>query len=93
MQVGETWEDSDFGVTAIALSPDGKKVASGSSDGAVKLWNIDTGKVIKTWTGHIKEVRSVSWSSDGGRVLSGSHDGTFRVWGVEVGETSILMPR
>jgi WD40 repeat protein len=90
VQVGETWEDNDFGVTAIALSPDGKKVASGSSDGAVKLWNIDTGKVIKTWTGHIKEVRSVSWSSDGGRVLSGSRDGTFRVWGVEVGETSIL---
>lgn len=93
VQVGETWEDNDFGVTAIALSPDGKKVASGSSDGAVKLWNIDTGKVIKTWTGHIKEVRSVSWSSDGGRVLSGSRDGTFRVWGVEVGETSILMTR
>jgi WD40 repeat protein len=53
-QVGEEWEDKDFRVETIALSPDSKKVASGSRDGAVKLWNVDTGKIIKTWTGHIK---------------------------------------
>jgi WD40 repeat protein len=41
-QVGEEWEDKDHGVRATALSPDGKKVASGSMDGTVKLWNIDT---------------------------------------------------
>jgi WD40 repeat protein len=75
----------------MALSPDGKKSASGSKDGTVKLWNIDTGKVIKTLTGHRKEARSVSWSPDGGRVVSGSLDGTFRVWDVESGKT-ILGP-
>jgi WD40 repeat protein len=91
-QVGEVWEDKDFGVTIIALSPDGKKVASGSRDGTVKLWNIDTGKVIKTWTGHTKRVRCVSWSPGGGRVVSGSEDGTFRVWDVKGGETSVLGP-
>ncbi|KIK44108.1 hypothetical protein CY34DRAFT_11278 [Suillus luteus UH-Slu-Lm8-n1] len=90
-QVGEEWEDKDFRVETIALSPDSKKVASGSRDGAVKLWNVDTGKIIKTWTGHIKEVRSVSWSPDSGRVVSGSNDGTFRVWNVESGKT-ILGP-
>jgi WD40 repeat protein len=90
-QVGEKWEDEDYGVETIALSPDGKKVASGSFNGAVKLWNINTGKVIKTWTGHTKEVRAVSWSPDGGRVVSGSYDGTFRVWNVESGKT-ILGP-
>ncbi|KIK44104.1 hypothetical protein CY34DRAFT_35311, partial [Suillus luteus UH-Slu-Lm8-n1] len=90
-QVGEKWEDEDYGVETIALSPDGKKVASGSFNGAVKLWNINTGKVIKTWTGHSKEVRAVSWSPDGGRVVSGSYDGTFRVWNVESGKT-ILGP-
>ncbi|KAG2744123.1 WD40 repeat-like protein [Suillus brevipes Sb2] len=90
-QVGEEWEDKDFRVETIALSPDSKKVASGSRDGAVKLWNVDTGKIIKTWTGHTKEVRSVSWSPDGGRVVSVSNDGTFRVWDVENGKT-ILGP-
>jgi WD40 repeat protein len=90
-QVGEEWEDKDREVIKIALSPDGKKVASGSRDGAVKLWNVDMGKVIKTWTGHTKHVKSVSWSPDGGRVVSGSWDETFRVWDVEKGKT-ILGP-
>jgi WD40 repeat protein len=87
-QVGEYWEDKDEEVRTIVLSPDGKKVASGSWDGAVKLWNVDTGKVIKTWTGHTAKVASVNWSPDGGRVVSGSSDGTFRVWDVESGKWS-----
>jgi WD40 repeat protein len=89
--VGEKWEEKDFRVMTMALSPDSKKVASGSFDGAVKLWNVDTGKIIKTWTGHIEKVYFVSWSPDGGRVVSGSEDGTFRVWDVEHGKT-ILGP-
>ncbi|KIK32601.1 hypothetical protein CY34DRAFT_138349 [Suillus luteus UH-Slu-Lm8-n1] len=90
-QVGEVWENKHRGVMKIALSPDGKKVASGSRNGAVKLWSVDTGKVIKTWTGHTDRVISVSWSQDGGRVVSGSDDGTLRVWDVQSGKT-ILGP-
>ncbi|KIK32933.1 hypothetical protein CY34DRAFT_813990 [Suillus luteus UH-Slu-Lm8-n1] len=90
-EIGEEWEDKDEGVWTMALSPDGKTVASGSRDGAVKLWNVDTGKVIKTWTGHTDDVTSVSWSPDGGRVVSGSRDGTFGVWDVE-SEKTILGP-
>ncbi|KAG2741668.1 WD40 repeat-like protein [Suillus brevipes Sb2] len=89
-QVGEEWEDKD-GAMTIALSPDGKKVASGGFDSAVKLWSVDTGKVIKTWTGHTHWVNSVCWSLDGGRVVSVSWDKTFRVWDVESGKT-ILGP-
>ncbi|KAG1816314.1 quinon protein alcohol dehydrogenase-like superfamily, partial [Suillus subaureus] len=70
---------------------DGKKVVGGSMDGEVKLWDIDTCKVIAKWTGHTKEVASVCWSRDGRRVLSGSNDGTARQWDVENGET-ILRP-
>lgn len=90
-QVGEEWEDKDQGVEIITLSPSGKNLASWSSDGTVKLWNVDTGKVIKTWTGHTNRVRSLSWSLDGGQVVSGSKDGTFRVWDVKSGRT-ILGP-
>jgi len=50
-QIGEDWQDGKSRVGAIALSPDGKKVVSGSDDG-VRLWNIDAGKVITKWTGH-----------------------------------------
>ncbi|KIK40862.1 hypothetical protein CY34DRAFT_806792 [Suillus luteus UH-Slu-Lm8-n1] len=76
-------------VRTIALSPDGKKVVSGSRDGAVRLWDIDTGKVISKWMGHTGEVKSVCWSRDGQRVLSGSYDGTVREWDVEKGETTL----
>ncbi|KAG2343919.1 WD40 repeat-like protein [Suillus weaverae] len=93
----EEWEDKDFGVQVAALSPGGKTLArGGNSDGAVKLWNVDTGKVIKTLTGHAKEVEFVCWSPDGERAVSGcnetlegSEDGVFRVWDVGSGETII----
>lgn len=65
MQVGDKWKDDGMGIgLAMTLSPDGKTVATGGGDGAVRLWNIDTGKVIKKWTGpHL--VRSLCWSPDG----------------------------
>jgi WD40 repeat protein len=88
-QVGEEWKEKISGVETIALSPGGKTVASGSPDGAVNLWNVDTGKVIKTMVGHTGLVRSVCWNSDGGRVMSGSWDKTFRVWDIESGKTII----
>jgi WD40 repeat protein len=90
-QIGEDWRDGDSGVWSIALSPNGKKVVSGSEDGVVRLWDIDTCKVIAKWTGHTKGVGSVCWSRDGRRVLSGSNDGTARQWDVESGE-AILEP-
>jgi WD40 repeat protein len=86
-QIGDDWRDGDSYVWSIALSPDGKKVVSGSDDGAVRLWDIDTCKVVKKWTGHTEAVSSVCWSRDGRRVLSGSDDGTARQWEVESRET------
>jgi WD40 repeat protein len=86
-QIGDDWRDGDSGVISIALSPDGKRVVSGSWDGVVRLWDIDTCKVIKKWMGHGNGVGSVCWSRDGGRVLSGSQDGTVKQW-----EEGILKP-
>jgi len=71
----------------IALSPNGKIVASGSEDGMVRLWDVETRKVTAKWTGHTRCVWSVCWSADGMHVASGSTDGTVRVWEMESGET------
>jgi WD40 repeat protein len=80
---GEESQVEDNRVWSIALSPDRRKVVSGSEDGAVRLWDTDTGKVITKWTGHKLGVGSVYWSRNGRTVLSGSDDGTVRQWDVE----------
>jgi WD40 repeat protein len=89
-QVGNAWKDegSEFeGVLALALSPDGKTVASGTQGGTVRLWNVDTGKVVKKWTEDTEIVQSIGWSPDGCRVVSGSYGGAVRVLDVRSGET------
>ena len=90
LQTGEQtshWDGENDGIVRIALSVDGKKIASGSCDGVVMLWSIEIGRVIAEWTGHTREVSSVCWNGDGERVLSGSEDGTARIWDVETGKT------
>jgi WD40 repeat protein len=76
----------------MALSPNGEIVAGGYNDGKVKLWDVETRKVIATWTEHTDVVFTLCWSADGERVASGSWDGTARVWNINVkrGENSIL---
>ncbi|KAG1723217.1 quinon protein alcohol dehydrogenase-like superfamily [Suillus lakei] len=86
VDIGEDWSvDSDpiteagkKAVYAIALSPNGKTVASGGYDGKVRLWDIETGKVVAKQSGHTEVVESVRWSADGERVLSGCLKGTAR---------------
>jgi WD40 repeat protein len=91
LQIGKDWQDGEGEVNTIGLSPDGKKVVSGGDDAAVRLWDIDTGKVIAKWMGHSDGVWSVCWSRDCQRVVSGSVDRNARVWDVESGKT-ILEP-
>jgi WD40 repeat protein len=53
----------------------------------VRLWDVETGKVVAKWTGHTNySVLSVCWSAGGDRVVSGSSDGTARVWNAKTGE-------
>lgn len=67
-------------VRAVAVSPDGAYLASGSSDCTVKLWNYATGVCVATLRGHQERVWSVTWSPDGRSLASGSSDTTIRLW-------------
>ena len=70
-------------VNSVAFSPDGKTIASGSWDDTIKLWEVSTGKLIKTLTGHASLVNSVAFSPDGKTIASGSQDYTIKLWLIE----------
>ena len=73
-------------VTSVSFSPDGTKVASGSGDKTVKLWDVTSGECLQTLEGHSSRVWSVSFSPDGTKVASGSWDNTVKLWDVMSGE-------
>ena len=61
-------------MAGIAFSPDGHRLASGDTDGTVRLWNVDTGEPIARLTGHTDMVYSVAFSPDGHRLASTGYD-------------------
>ncbi|KAL5512584.1 hypothetical protein ACEPAG_3237 [Sanghuangporus baumii] len=79
-------------VCSVVFSPDGKRIASGTSDRTILVWDADSGEVVSgPFEGHIHSVRSVAFSPSGKRVASGSGDCTVRVWDVDSGEL-VLSP-
>ena len=71
---------------SVSFSPDGYKVASGSNDNTVKLWDVTSGECLQTLEGHSRYVTSVSFSPDGTKITSGSADNTVKLWDVTSGE-------
>jgi len=79
-------------VTSLAFSPDGTRVASGSADKTVKLWDVATGEEILTLSGHTGSVTCLAFNSDGTRVVA-TCEGAIRVWDLPDGrETLSLEP-
>jgi NB-ARC domain/WD domain, G-beta repeat len=73
-------------VDSVAVSPDGRRIASGSSDHTVAVWDLESGARIHRLEGHQDWVDSVAVSPDGRRIASGSWDQTVAVWDLESGD-------
>jgi WD40 repeat protein len=83
-------------VNAVAFSPDGQVLASGSGliprvmhgprmrpqpdANTVKLWDVDTGRELRALTGHADHVNALAFSPDGALLASASGDGTVKLW-------------
>jgi WD40 repeat protein/serine/threonine protein kinase len=71
--------------TSLVITPDGQFAVSGSRDTSVRLWNVQSGEIIRVYTGHEKTVTSVAVSRNGKWIISGSTDGTVRHWETDTG--------
>ena len=69
---------------AVAYSPDGKMLASAHGD-EVRLWDVGTGMLKLTLTGHMRSIFRIAFSPDGKTLASASLDRTVRLWDVETG--------
>jgi WD40 repeat protein len=76
----ETW------TAAIAISPDGQFLAAGGSDNVVRIWEVVTGQLLTTCTGHDDDIFCVDYSPDGKRIVSAGKDASVRLWDIATGE-------
>jgi WD40 repeat protein len=79
------------GVSAVAFSPDGSRLASAGEDKTVVVSRTGDGQVIRRLAGHADRIPQLVWHPDGRRVISAGWDATARVWDAESGETTLLL--
>ena len=72
-------------ICSIAFSPDGTRVVSTSNDKTIRIWDLETGKMLKMLEGHNDEVNTAAFSPDGKLIVSASKDSTVRIWDAATG--------
>jgi len=78
--------EEPFHIFNLIFSPDGRMLASGDWNGAVHLWDVASGQVLRTLNGHTESIESLAFSPDGRLLASGSFDGSVILWDVNSGQ-------
>lgn len=73
-------------VMSVTFSPDGKQILTGGEDHKVRVWQTETGRLVRTLEGHSGTIRSVAVSADGARIVSGSEDTMIKIWNANNGD-------
>jgi WD40 repeat protein/serine/threonine protein kinase len=75
----------------MALSPDGRYVAAPESDLTIKIWDLSSGRPLRSLAGHLGYLRGLAFSPDGLSLASASDDSTIRIWDVGTGQESVVL--
>ena len=81
----------EIGMRAVAFSPNGRMLATGSADGSARLWDPRTGRLLHVLP-HLGDVVALSFSSDGRMLATASVDGLGRVWDTATGGSVVVLP-
>ena len=71
-------------IEAISFSPNGNLLASGRNDGTLRIWEVDSGRLLRTMKGHVKSIDDVAFSPDS-RLLAASASNIVKLWQVSDG--------
>jgi murein L,D-transpeptidase YafK len=77
-------------VNAVALSPDGRKAVSGGRDNVLRLWDIKTGLLLRTFETGANNIRGVAFSPSGAQLLTGGSDNQVLIFDIASGRTAAV---
>ncbi|HMU30521.1 MAG TPA: WD40 repeat domain-containing protein [Nitrospira sp.] len=87
----KTFRGHSHGVWTVAYAPDGQTIVSGGVDRYVRIWDIETGRLLRSLRGHTADIRALVFTPDGRTLASGSEDRTIRLWNPKTGEPTKLL--
>jgi uncharacterized protein (TIGR03067 family) len=87
------FESTNKTVLTVAFSPDAKRAVSGGNDRVIRLWDLASGTLVRTLTGHLGSVMSVAFSPEGSQIVSCGLDAdkTVRLWDTETGKENFRL--
>ncbi|MCA9131697.1 MAG: hypothetical protein KDA45_01015 [Planctomycetales bacterium] len=81
--LGEVHSDT---VLSVSFSPDGRSLASGAADKLARLFDVESGEMVRAFEGHTHHVLAMDWHDSGSQLATGSADNTVKIWTVASGE-------
>jgi WD40 repeat protein len=77
--------------TSVVFTCDGNELVAGCWDGIIRIWDLESGKIVRRLEGHNKTVKCITLSADGTLLASGGVDGTVRLWNGRTGRSERVL--